>query len=123
MKSAVSWDVAPLGSSENRRFGATYCLQYEGEQNQQTRNNDRGNMVFLRSTRRLLVTANVPISPILVTLMMEALRSSETPVLTKAIRRNIPEDGTLHPIARHLVFVLVNAEGVTMCPAIDTWSH
>jgi hypothetical protein len=40
--------------------------------------------------------ANVPSSPILVTLMIEAIRSNETYVLTRAIRRNIPEDGILH---------------------------
>jgi hypothetical protein len=39
-------------------------------------------LVFLRSVRRLLFTASVvPSSPILVTLMMEALSSSETSVL------------------------------------------
>jgi hypothetical protein len=53
---------------------------------------------FLCSVRRLLVTANVHSSPILVALMMEALLSSETLVLTRATQHNISEDGTIQNV-------------------------
>jgi hypothetical protein len=47
--------------------------------------------------RRLLVRANVaPSSPILVTLIIEELGSSETPFLTRATHLNTPDEGILH---------------------------
>jgi hypothetical protein len=78
----VFWDVAPCGCCKNRRFGETYLLHHEC------------------SMLRLLVTANVvPSSLIISTLMMEAIRSSETSVLTRTTRRHIPQDGILQALS------------------------
>jgi hypothetical protein len=58
---------------------------------------NHGTVICLkRMLRRLLVAANFPSSPILVTVLMEALSSSETSVLKRVTRHHIPEDAILH---------------------------
>jgi hypothetical protein len=65
--------------------------------------------------RRLLVTATVLLnSPIFVTLMMKALSSSETPVLKRATRRNIPEDIILHSNSRENLKSYIALTGWTL---------
>jgi hypothetical protein len=52
--------------------------------------------------RQLLVTARVvPSSPILVNLMMGAILFTKTSVLTRAMRRNISEDGILQTLSSY----------------------
>jgi hypothetical protein len=68
------------------------------------------------SVRRLLVTASVvSSSPILVTLMKEALSSSETSVITRATRRNIPEGAVLHIRVRTVSEELCRIQEVMVC--------
>jgi hypothetical protein len=115
MKNAVFWDVTPY-SCKIRRFGGKSRLHHEANENRRGTNNDSSNyIVFLLSLIRLLVAANaVPNSPIFVSLVIEAIRSSETSVLTKVTWRYIPEDGILHSHRRENITSYIALTGWTL---------
>jgi hypothetical protein len=85
MKNAAYSDVTPCGSFKNRPFNGTYYLQDQRGKNQRVRKSFSGN--------KHAATNIVPVLLIPSTLMIEAMRSSETSVLTRATLRHTPEDG------------------------------
>jgi hypothetical protein len=103
MKNIVFWGVTPCGSCKNRCFGECRAsiirvtrigeLVILAVTSKQT---SCEVLLILRGLRRLLFIANVVSSPILVTLMMEALRFSERSVCTRTTRRKIPKDWIPH---------------------------
>jgi hypothetical protein len=77
-----------------------------------------GSTEGIDSRRRILFS--VPSSPILVTLMKEALSFSETSIITRATRRNIPEDAILHSLRRErlnsYIFIAISSFNLTLVP-------
>jgi hypothetical protein len=88
MKNAVFWDVTPCGSCNICRFGGTYRLLHQVKIISELRT-----LATITKWTRLLVTVDVPSWLILFTLMMEAIRSTETSVLPRTTLGHIPEDG------------------------------
>jgi hypothetical protein len=79
MKNVVFCDVKSRGSSKTRRFGGTYPLHLQGDKNRH---------VYFSE---IVATNIIHRSPIIDTLPMGALRSSETSVLTRSTQRNFLE--------------------------------
>jgi hypothetical protein len=110
MKNSVFGDVTSCDSYKNRCFRGTHCLHHHSDRTWRATSNVSSNwqpklagkkyytlhttITFLRSVLQFLVTANVvSSSPILVALMIEAIRSSETSVMSHV---------RSHPKRRHL---------------------
>jgi hypothetical protein len=88
MKNAVFWDVMPCCSCKNRRFGESHsacfiCYLL---------------LTFLARRLGFSETSNSDVHSALIppTLMMEAMRSSETSFHTRVTLRHVPEDVILH---------------------------
>jgi hypothetical protein len=93
MKNAVFWDVTPCGSL---RTDVSASIRV-------TRICELATTLVVTNNRRMLTS--------------QALRSSETPVLTRATRQNIPEDGFLQ---LHAIIVVISTGNIQLAyPAVN----
>jgi hypothetical protein len=96
MKNLILWDVTPCGCCKNRRFGRSHLFIIGGDKNRRAKNKQTRCEEISSQRASVAIYGYVPGSPILVTLIMEALSSSEMSVLIRATRRVITEDDILH---------------------------
>jgi hypothetical protein len=109
MKNVVFWDVTPCGCCKNQLFRGTYRLNNQGEKNQRARKSVSSNYQPKHATANA-----VPSSLILFTLMIQAIRPSETSVLTRGTWHKIPEDDILHSHRRENLKSYIALTGWTL---------
>jgi hypothetical protein len=109
-----------MASSGMLRRVALIRTDISDELSRVTRIGELGTTLAVTNSASVASYSSVLSSPILINLIKEVLRSSETSVLTRATQRNIPEDAILHSYHRenfifYKILSFVQSFNVTFC--------